>query len=259
MPSAAPCSRPAPARPSSRCRPWPTSARRLRRHAELPAHPAREGRRDGHRPASLRKACSAAKPSRPACATGSQARGIAAYQSYATADLGLIAYETSRARGPGAGRRRDRRDRPRPAPATRCPTARSARSWSPRSTRDYPLVRFGTGDLSAVLPGPLPDRPHQHAHQGLDGPRRPDRPRCAACSCTRRRWPTSSGASRRSRAPAWWSSGEMADDRMTLQGRGRGRAGRTAAPHRATHPRRHQAARRRSSWWRRAACRTTAR
>ena len=39
---------------------------------------------------------------------------------------------------------------------------------------DYPLIRFATGDLSAVLPGALAVRPHQHAHQGLDGPRRPD-------------------------------------------------------------------------------------
>ena len=39
---------------------------------------------------------------------------------------------------------------------------------------DYPLIRFGTGDLSAFLPGTSAVRPHQHAHQGLDGPRRPD-------------------------------------------------------------------------------------
>ena len=39
---------------------------------------------------------------------------------------------------------------------------------------DYPLIRFGTGDLSAVLPGTKPVRAHEPAHQGLDGPRRPD-------------------------------------------------------------------------------------
>ena len=39
---------------------------------------------------------------------------------------------------------------------------------------DYPLIRFGTGDLSAVLPGAEPLRAHQHAHPRLDGPRRPD-------------------------------------------------------------------------------------
>ena len=39
---------------------------------------------------------------------------------------------------------------------------------------DYPLIRFATGDLTAVMPGQQPLRAHQHAHQGLDGPRRPD-------------------------------------------------------------------------------------
>ena len=39
---------------------------------------------------------------------------------------------------------------------------------------DYPMIRLATGDLSAVMAGRLALRPHQHAHQGLDGPRRPD-------------------------------------------------------------------------------------
>jgi phenylacetate-CoA ligase len=82
-------------------------------------------------------------------------RGIAAYQSYATADLGLIAYETTAREGlvldeaviveivrPGTGE----------------PVADGevgeivVTSLNP----DYPLIRFGTGDLSAVLPGPCP-------------------------------------------------------------------------------------------------------
>ena len=82
-------------------------------------------------------------------------RGIQAYQSYATADLGLIAYETSAREGlvidegvlveivrPGTGD---------PVPEGEVGelvvTALSA---------DYPLLRFGTGDLSAVLPGACP-------------------------------------------------------------------------------------------------------
>ena len=85
---------------------------------------------------------------------------------------------------------------------------------------DYPLIRFGTGDLSAVLPGPLPDRPHQHAHQGLARPRRPDHQGArhvrAPGAGGRDRAPPSRGRSAR----GWWSSGEMADDRMTLQARG---------------------------------------
>jgi phenylacetate-coenzyme A ligase PaaK-like adenylate-forming protein len=39
---------------------------------------------------------------------------------------------------------------------------------------DYPLLRFGTGDLSAVLAGPCPTGRTNTAHQGLAGPRRPD-------------------------------------------------------------------------------------
>ena len=82
-------------------------------------------------------------------------RGIAAYQAYATADLGLIAYETEARQGlvleeelileivrPGSGD----------------PVAEGevgevvVTSLNP----DYPLIRFGTGDLSAVLPGSSP-------------------------------------------------------------------------------------------------------
>ena len=82
-------------------------------------------------------------------------RGIAAYQSYATADLGLIAYETSAREGlvldegviveivsPGSGE----------------PVADGEVGEIVVTTLnpDYPLIRFGTGDLSAVLPGRCP-------------------------------------------------------------------------------------------------------
>ncbi len=82
-------------------------------------------------------------------------RGIQAYQSYATADLGLIAYETPAREGlvldegviveivrPGTGE----------------PVADGEVGEvvvTPLNP-DYPMVRFGTGDLSAVLPGPCP-------------------------------------------------------------------------------------------------------
>ena len=86
---------------------------------------------------------------------------------------------------------------------------------------DYPLIRFGTGDLSAVLPGTSPVRPHQHAHQGLDGPRRPDDQGEGHVRA--------SGAGRRDRASAIRrscrrgssSTTPTAHDRMTLQRRGR--------------------------------------
>ena len=84
-----------------------------------------------------------------------RARGIEAYQSYGTADLGLIAYETPVRQGlvldegviveivrPGTGD----------------PLADGEVGEVVVTTlnADYPLIRFGTGDLSAVLPGACP-------------------------------------------------------------------------------------------------------
>jgi phenylacetate-CoA ligase len=82
-------------------------------------------------------------------------RGISAYQCYATADLGLIAYETSSRQGlvidegviveivrPGTG--------------TPVPEGEVGELVVTTLNGDYPLIRFGTGDLSAVLPGSCP-------------------------------------------------------------------------------------------------------
>ncbi len=82
-------------------------------------------------------------------------RNIAAYQCYASADLGLIAYETEARQGlvidegliveivrPGTGD----------------PVADGEVGEVVVTTLnpDYPLIRFGTGDLSAVMPGDCP-------------------------------------------------------------------------------------------------------
>jgi len=83
------------------------------------------------------------------------AHGIDGYQCYATADLGLIAYETSAREGlvldeqviveivrPGTG-----------DPVSVGEVGELVvTSLNP----DYPLIRFGTGDLSAILPGMCP-------------------------------------------------------------------------------------------------------
>jgi len=82
-------------------------------------------------------------------------RGISAYQSYATADLGLIAYESEARDGmilgedlileivrPGTG------DPVAPGEVGEVVIT----SFNP----DYPLIRFATGDLSALLPGVSP-------------------------------------------------------------------------------------------------------
>ncbi|OPZ04480.1 MAG: Phenylacetate-coenzyme A ligase [Alphaproteobacteria bacterium ADurb.BinA305] len=83
------------------------------------------------------------------------ARGIMAFQAYATADIGLIAYETPAREGmvvdedvlleivrPGTG------DPVAPGEVGEVVVT----TLNP----DYPLIRFGTGDLSAVLPGDSP-------------------------------------------------------------------------------------------------------
>jgi phenylacetate-CoA ligase len=82
-------------------------------------------------------------------------RGIACHQCYATADLGLIAYESAGGEGmivdegviveivtPGTGN---------PVPEGEVGEV-VVTTFNP----DYPLVRFATGDLSAVLPGVSP-------------------------------------------------------------------------------------------------------
>ena len=81
---------------------------------------------------------------------------------------------------------------------------------------DYPLVRFGTGDLSAVLPGTAPRAaPTPASRAGWAGPTRP--PRCAACSCTPVRWPPSPSAFPQVQRARLVVSGEMANDQMVLQ------------------------------------------
>ncbi len=104
---------------------------------------------------SLRKALLSAEAFPPSLRDWLAERGITAYQCYASADLGLIAYETSARAGlvlaedilveivrPGSSE----------------PVAEGevgevvVTSFNPA----YPLIRFGTGDLSATLPGPCP-------------------------------------------------------------------------------------------------------
>ncbi len=82
-------------------------------------------------------------------------RGITGYQCYATADAGLIAYETAAREGlvldegvileivrPGTG--------------DPVPEGEVGEVVVTVLNPDYPLIRFGTGDLSAVLPGACP-------------------------------------------------------------------------------------------------------
>jgi phenylacetate-CoA ligase len=82
-------------------------------------------------------------------------RGIVGYQSYATADVGLIAYET-RAR---QGLVLDEQvivEIVRPGTGDPVPDGEVGEVVVTSLNPDYPLIRFGTGDLSAVLSGACP-------------------------------------------------------------------------------------------------------
>jgi len=81
-----------------------------------------------------------------------KARGVDTYQTYATADVGIIAYESEALEGmivdegviveivrPGTG--------------DPVPPGDVGEVVVTAFNRDYPMIRFATGDLSAVLPG----------------------------------------------------------------------------------------------------------
>ena len=83
------------------------------------------------------------------------ARGVAAYQCYATADVGLIAYETPAREGLVLDEHVIL-DIVRPGTGETVPEGEVGEVVITSLNPDYPLIRFGTGDLSAVLPGICP-------------------------------------------------------------------------------------------------------
>ena len=104
---------------------------------------------------SLKKAMVSGEAFPPSLRDWLAERGIAGYQCYATADLGLIAYETEAREGlvldegviveivrPGTG--------------DPVPEGEVGELVITTLNPDYPLIRFGTGDLSAVLSGQCP-------------------------------------------------------------------------------------------------------
>ena len=89
------------------------------------------------------------------------ARGLQAYQSYGTADVGLIAYETEAREGlvldEGVIVEIVRPGTDEPVPEARPGQAPEVGEVVVSVLHaDYPLLRFGTGDLSALLPGTCP-------------------------------------------------------------------------------------------------------
>ncbi len=106
-------------------------------------------------PQALRKALVSGEAFPPSLRDWLRERGVEPYQCYATADMGLIAYETAAREGlvqdegviveivrPGTG--------------DPVPDGEVGELVVTTLNPDYPLLRFGTGDLSAVLPGFCP-------------------------------------------------------------------------------------------------------
>jgi phenylacetate-CoA ligase len=98
---------------------------------------------------SLTKAQVGAEYLPPALREALQKRGIRVSQCYASADLGLIAYESLLPDGAVSGGMR-------PGTGDPVPPGEVGEVVITRFNQDYPLIRFGTGDLSAVLPGTSP-------------------------------------------------------------------------------------------------------
>jgi len=109
---------------------------------------------------SLRKAHVGAEYLPPALRQAMLARGIRVTQSYGTADLGSLAYESLGADGSvNEGMILDEGlllEIVRPGTGDPVPAGEVGEVVITTFNRDYPLIRFGTGDLSAVLPGPSP-------------------------------------------------------------------------------------------------------
>ena len=88
-----------------------------------------------------------------------KARGVAMAQCYATADLGIIAYESTGPDGILEGMIVDEGaivEIVRPGTGDPVPPGEVGEMVVTTFNRDYPMIRLATGDLSAVLPGVSP-------------------------------------------------------------------------------------------------------
>jgi phenylacetate-CoA ligase len=105
--------------------------------------------------ASLKRALVGGEAFPPSLRDWFAERSILAFQCYATADLGLIAYETPAREGlvldEGVIV-----EIVRPGSADPVADGEVGEVVVTSLNPDYPLIRFGTGDLSAVLPGTCP-------------------------------------------------------------------------------------------------------
>ena len=114
-----------------------------------------KGRELGSDVTALKRALVSGEAFPPALQSAVAGHGITAFQAYGTADIGTIAYETEGREGlvidegvilevvrPGTG--------------DVLPEGEVGEVVVTTLTPDYPLIRFGTGDLTAILPGLSP-------------------------------------------------------------------------------------------------------
>jgi len=104
---------------------------------------------------SLKKAFVSGEALPPSLRKEFEAQGIAVLQGYATADLGLVAYESRAGEGMIVSEN-VLVEIVRPGTGDPVADGEVGEVLVTNLVRDYPLVRFSLGDLSAVAPGPSP-------------------------------------------------------------------------------------------------------
>ncbi len=113
----------------------------------------------GHDVSSLKRAHVSAGALFPSLREEYASRGIPTLQAYATADLGVVGYETTQdgALCEGMVVNEDLLvEIVRPGTGDPVPEGEVGEIVVTTLNRAYPLVRFGTGDLSAIIPGASP-------------------------------------------------------------------------------------------------------
>src|SRR5690606_7981320 len=104
---------------------------------------------------SLKRALFSGEAFPPSLREWFQQRGIDGYQAYGTADLGMIAFETAAREGLVVNED-ILLEIVRPGTGEPVPEGEVGEVVVTTLNADYPLVRFGTGDLSGILPGEAP-------------------------------------------------------------------------------------------------------
>ncbi|HEU0197918.1 MAG TPA: AMP-binding protein [Nevskiaceae bacterium] len=104
---------------------------------------------------SLRRALFSGEAYPPSLHEWYQARGIAGFEAYAIADLGMVAFQSEAREGLIINEDRIL-EIVRPGTSDPLPEGEVGEVVVTTFNPDYPLLRFGTGDLSAVIPGSSP-------------------------------------------------------------------------------------------------------